>query len=69
MFEFGCGWKASSSMIGRFRPLARYEAPMSLRQRTGEVEAFVAAVALSFPRGESETPRTVIVGSTAFSAS
>ena len=32
----------------------------------GEVEAFVAAVALSFPRGESETPSTVIVGSTAF---
>ena len=49
-------------MIGRFRPLARYEAPMSRMHRTGEVEAFVAAVALSFPRGESETPSTVIVG-------
>ena len=57
-------------MIGRFRPLARYEAPMSRMHRTGEVEAFVAAVALSrFLRGESETPSTVIVGSTAFSAS
>ena len=27
---------------------------MSLRHRTGEVEAFVAAVALSFPRGERD---------------
>ncbi len=42
---------------------------MSLMQRTGEVEAFVAASALSFPRGESETPRTVIALFTPLSAS
>ena len=56
-------------MIGRFRPLARYESPMSRIQRTGEVEPLTGALELSFPRGESETPITVMSRATAFSAS
>ena len=38
-------------------------------KRTGEREMLLLAFGLSFPRGESPTPITVIVGSTAFSAS
>src|SRR5262245_34275767 len=37
--------------------------------RTGEVDEFVAAFALSLPRGESPTPQTKLPGSTALSAS
>ena len=38
-------------------------------KRTGEREMLLLAFGLSFPRGESPTPITWIVGSTDFSAS
>src|SRR3954447_12415120 len=56
-------------MIGFVRPLARYAAPMSRRQRTGDVDGLFAALAMSFPRGERPTPITVMAGFTPLSAS
>src|SRR5918999_243949 len=56
-------------MIGRVRPLARYAIPSSRMQRTGDVELFTDASGLSFPRGESETPTTVMPLSAALRAS
>ena len=38
-------------------------------QRTGEVDEFDEAIGWSFPRGDSDTPTTVIERLTAFSAS
>src|SRR5215212_1782001 len=56
-------------MIGLVLPLGREAKPSSRMHRTGDVDAFTEARALSFPRGESDTPITVIPASTAFSAS
>ena len=56
-------------MIGFARALARYATPTSWMKRTGEVETLFLANGLSFPRGESPSPITSIVGSTALSAS
>src|SRR4029453_12893588 len=52
-----------------FRPLARYAAPTAWSNLTGDVETFADALGLSFPRGERPIPITLIVGSTALSAS
>src|SRR3954453_18949651 len=56
-------------MIGSVRPLARYAAPRSRRQRTGDVDGLSGAKGLSLPRGERPSPMTVIAGLTALSAS
>ena len=56
-------------MSGAVRPLARYQRPTAWMNRTGEIEALLGASGLSFPRGETPSPITRSVGSTAFSVS
>ena len=65
--EFGCaksgdwlelsayGWMLSASMIGSWRPLARYAAPMSRMNVVGECVSR-PVFGLSTPRGASAPP-------------
>ena len=62
------GWKASASMIGSLRPLARYATPMSAMNTVGEWVRR-GAFGLSPPRGETAPPSTFTAGSTALIAS